>query len=564
MVASCYAAYVTGANARAPAEMTEPASPSSAPQSIAVRVARLVARIAAEPAAVLEHRTEIRALTRALTTSFKGQTLILAALEDGVLLAGGEACTPEDPDAAAACVLLAARFAAFGVDELTLSEKSAEADLNDLARLLATTPPQPDPVGFFAARASAIDARGIPRKLRARATGSIPVVPPPTPVAAVTAPEHELSAAPEMTRDDARTDALTEAIEVPTPSDATLVALFAGLQAAKELSELTPLLKELAEYADLAFRTGRFEAMIDAIAGLVAIEYHQLEKDSSDARRQEFAAPLRQLASPRILRQLAVLRHTRAADLRASRALQAILSRFGTDGAEALIDEYANAASDAVRAELLTALRGLRRTPDALYDAIRETDDNAVRQAVLVLGALGDEASVRLLTDVLRHPEPRLRRAAVAALDPVRAAGVEEQLGIALGDESPLVRARAVVALMSRGPTALKFLLPTLEREPDKEVLYSVIHAVGSIGTAEGIQALILCAQGESAHPSKKESAFRLQACAALVLVRTPHAMAAVGVLRADRDRAVREGSLRLVAQAARRPTITTQRVVAD
>ena len=194
----------------------------------------------------------------------------------------------------------------------------------------------------------------------------------------------------------------------------------------------------------------------------------------------------------------------------------------------------------------------------------RRSDDNAVRQAVLVLGALGDEASVRLLTDVLRHPEPRLRRAAVAALDPVRAAGVEEQLGIALGDESPLVRARAVVALMSRGPTALKFLLPTLEREPDKEVLYSVIHAVGSIGTAEGIQALILCAQGESAHPSKKESAFRLQACAALVLVRTPHAMAAVGVLRADRDRAVREGSLRLVAQAARRPTITTQRVVAD
>jgi hypothetical protein len=49
----------------------------------------------------------------------------------------------------------------------------------------------------------------------------------------------------------------------------------------------------------------------------------------------------------------------------------------------------------------------------------------------------------------------------------------------------------------------------------------------------------------------------RLQACAALVAIRTPAAMAAVQGLREDRDREVREAAVRLVAQAQRRTTTT-------
>ncbi len=531
--------------------------------TLAVRFAHLVSRVVAEPGAAAEHRAELRAFLRAM----KGHTVVLTALDDGVLLANGEACTTTVPESEAACVLLAARFAAYGVEMLTIGEKSAEADLNDLARLLATAPAQSDPVSFFAARASAIDVRGIPRVLRARLSDAIAVVPAvpaalpprtsaktPTPASVAVPAAAAVPSPADQAEDEGRADRLTEALAIPEPTDPVLAQLFARIGETTALEPLRPLLAELAEYADLAFRSGRHVAMLDAIGGLVAIEYAQLERDPSDARRAEFAQPLRRLASPVILRQLAMLRHLHGADPVLTWRVQSVLYRFGTDGVEALMDEYANVPTAAARAIILEALRALRRTSDVLHEWVRDTDDTVVREAVAILGDLGGDHALRLLADTLRHPEPRVRRATVAALSNARQPGTVDLLGIALGDESPVVRARAVAALASRGPEALGRLLPLLEMERDKEVLYTAMHAIGAIGTPEGVQALITCAQGES-NGRKRSAAFRLQACAALVTVRTPQAMAAVGMLREDRDREVREGALRLVAQAARRTT---------
>ena len=331
-----------------------------------------------------------------------------------------------------------------------------------------------------------------------------------------------------------------------------------------ELEALRPLLADLAEYADLAFRTGRHPAMLDAISGLVAIEYAQLERDPSDARRAEFAQPLRRLASPVILRTLARERHLHGADPVLAWRLQSVLLRFGTDGVEALMDEYANVPTEEARALLLEAMRVLRRTADVLHDWVRDTDDTVVREAVEILGDLGGADSRRLLAETLRHAEPRVRRATVSAIAKSQDAATLDLLGIALDDESPLVRARTVSALASRGTAALPRLIALLAVEPDKEVLFATMHAIGTIGTPEGVQALIVCAQGDSANPLKRSSAFRLQACSALVIARTPQAMAAVGMLREDRDKDVRAGALRLVAQAVRRSTTTSMRAVTE
>ncbi len=289
-----------------------------------------------------------------------------------------------------------------------------------------------------------------------------------------------------------------------------------------------------------------------------------MERDPSDARRAEFAQPLRQLANPLILRQLAMMRHRDAEDATAARRLQWVLYRFGTDGVEALLDEYANVPTTEGRATLLEALRALRRTLDVLHEWVRDSDGFVVREAVTVLGALGGDAALPLLAEALRHDEPRVRRATVAALAGLEVAGALDLLTLALEDESPVVRARAVAAWSTRGAVALPRLIPMLDREADTEVLYAVMHAIGTIGTPEGVQALITCAQGESGNALKRNAAFRLQACAALVIVRTPQAMAAVGMLREDRDRAVRDGALRLVAQAVRRPTTGAMRVVTE
>ena len=96
---------------------------------------------------------------------------------------------------------------------------------------------------------------------------------------------------------------------------------------------------------------------------------------------------------------------------------------------------------------------------------------------------LGDARGEQLLVELLRHPDARARRAAVSALAKHNTPSALESLSHALEDESPIVRSRAVAVLSTRtGPGPVQLLAPLLDREPDKEVLYATIAALGSIG----------------------------------------------------------------------------------
>ncbi|HRN54342.1 MAG TPA: HEAT repeat domain-containing protein, partial [Gemmatimonadaceae bacterium] len=449
--------------------------------------------------------------------------------------------------------------------------------LFDLVKLLATPPTQPDPLAFFAARAAAVDARAIPRTLRAAEVVEAPSVEEPVSVkepasvkerasARVTRPSGSQAVvveAPSQETPDKRSDRLTESLPIPETDDAELAALFATLQQTDPVEHLRDPLERLVTRADLAFRAGDSATMLVAMAGLVAIEHLHLERDASDERRREFARAVRKLATPPILRQLATLRHKRADDAATIQRVQAILHRYGTDGAEALIDEWANAPSAAARAICVEALRALRRTHDALFDLVRHTDDQRVRQGIALLGALGDARAEQLVLEQLRHPDARTRREVMAALERFPSAGALDALGVGLLDDEPTVRLRAIAAVTPRGALAVKLLAPLLDTEPDREVLYAAIAALGSVGGAEPVQVLIRAVNGETQHAKRRSAAYRLQACAALAQIRTPQAMAAVQSLRDDRDRELREGAMRLVAQAARRGT-TAQRALTD
>jgi HEAT repeat protein len=240
------------------------------------------------------------------------------------------------------------------------------------------------------------------------------------------------------------------------------------------------------------------------------------------------------------------------------RRTQAILHRYGSDGAEALIDEYVTASTPEARAVMLDALRNLRRTHDALFALVRDTRDLVVRQAAEILGELGDERGEQLLVELLRHPDARARRAAVGALAKFNTPTALEAMSLALDDESPLVRGRAVAVLATRtGARPVQLLAPLLDVEPDREVLYAAVAALGAIGGPEAVALLIRCAQGDTEHPRKKSASYRIQACMALVAIRTPQAMAGVQALREDRDREVKDAAVRLVAQASRRTVAT-------
>lgn len=501
---------------------------------LAHRFAELVALVAAEPSAVMEQREAARVVidaTKAAEVRF--------ALVEGALFADGE---PFDSP------LLTSRFAAYGLEELAVTAQAMPADLLELARVLAAAPGAGDQVARFAARQTAIDATALPRRLRARtAVDAVPTALS-TP-GAIVPPPPEPRDAPER---------LIAAIAMPETAVPTLSSARAAAEAAETPERLTAALDRLVTICDLAFRQGRHDDLVESLTTLVALEYLLLERDSSDARRQALNHAVRTLAKPVLLRQVAVLRHSRAADPVAADRLQQVLYRFGIDGAEAVIDEFASAPTEAARAICVESLRGLRRTYDALLAFARDPRESVVRQTAQLLGELRDEKAREILEELLQHPDARTRRTAVAALAHDGESGALESVALALTDDSVLVRLRAVAALSAhREPEVLRWLAVLIAQEGDREVLYSAIAALGTIATAEAVQALIPIAEGEGANPLKRSAAMRIQACTALAIIRAPAAMAAVQSLRTDRDRDVREASVRLVAQAQRRTSTT-------
>lgn len=565
--------------------MTESA-PADAPEVIE-RFAALVALVSERPTAAEEQRT----LVRAVVAAAKKQGATITAGEDGSLTSGDQ---PLD------LPFLAKRFKSNGIEELGITGKAAVADLLDLARMLAAEPAGTDPAAAFAGRAAVLDAKALPRRLRPRsseplapprpsaatpARSSARVTPLRTPTLSPPAPSEPAASAEDADPKPRASDPSRRALEpanpeepvrleralaVPVPSHPALASAVVQLAAAEsdveDNAQLGAALEELTQQADLAFRQGRHDDLVEAMAALVGLEHLALERDSSDERRQLFNHALKRLTiRPMLVRQLAVMRHTRHDDEVSRTRLQAILYRYGTYGADVLADEYVSAPTTAARLICLGALRELRRTHDALLLLARSTSLADVREAASILGELRDAPSEEILLELLHHPEPRARRAAVAALGNFATGSSLEAIASVLGDEVPGVRLRAVSALGARREARVVAMLsPLLDGESSTEVLFSAVGAVGAVATPEAVQLLIRIAQGEGSHPQRRSAPLRVLACTALVAVRSPTAMAAVQALRDDRDAAVREASMRLVAQASRRSTTSSQAIVAQ
>lgn len=480
--------------------------------ALARHFARLVRLVADRPEAEDAHRAQ--AQVAMLTAPADGARL--APGPRGRLLLDGAAVTGRDLDVA----LLAERLGAFRVEELRITARATVDDLCALARALGATPPAVDASAWFAAQVGALDAEALPLRVAGMSERPVPAPPP----AAEPVPEPVPEPAPEPERE-------------PVP-------------------DARARLDALAHAIDLAHRTGAPDEFLARFAELVAFEEAELERDASDETRQRFAHAIRRLAKPVILREVAVLRHRRATEPGVVAQAQAVLERYGRDGAEALIDEHGAAATLEAQAACVAALRAHPVAYDALMLLTRDPLESAVRHAVAILGALREPRAEELLHEVLPHPDARTRRAAVAALAQFRSEEAGAAIALAAQDESPLVRARAVAALVDRREgRAVEVLSALLRREPDAEVLYAAMGGLGALGGPEAVQALIPAAQGEGEHPRHRDAEFRIQACTALVAIRTPQAMACVQALRDDRDREVREASVRLVAQAARRAT---------
>lgn len=515
-----------------------------------------------------------RALVQEIAAVAAAGATSLAPGPDGMLLVDGAAVAAPDEDTR----LLVERLDACGVEEFTITPRAATADLFDLGRLLGAGGDGDAAASRFASGATVLDARALPRKLRRRDVPASTEKALPTSAAAAPMPARRLPTparipavqpeapppAPLDAAPPAEHEELREPAPIPATKDPRLAAIIASLGEPAELAALRRRLDILVNHADLAFRGGRDADLVEALTALVAIEYAQLQHDGSDDRRQTFAHGIRRLARPVLLRRLAVLRHRLTGDATAVTRLQSVLHRYGTDGVEALVDEFSAAPTPAARAACLAALRELPRATDVLFGICHGGANVAVRDAAEILAALVDPRAAELLTELLHHADVRTRRSAVAALAVDPRDEAFDGVCFALQDEEPMVRARAVAALTDRRDIrAVPRLTPLVEKEPDREVLYAGIAALGVLGGTDAVQTLVRCAEGEGEHPLANTAEYRIHACTALVAIRTPVAMACVQRLHRDRDPEVRDASLRLVAQALRRTTASQEIVSA-
>jgi len=120
--------------------------------------------------------------------------------------------------------------------------------------------------------------------------------------------------------------------------------------------------------------------------------------------------------------------------------------------------------------------------------ALHDEDPVARENAVLRLGAFGDEASVRILEQVLIDPEPRVREAAVFALADAGGESAARVLAFALHDEDPGVREEVVYALGEiGGESAFRLLHRALAYE-EGSVRESAFRLLAEIETRRAAQ----------------------------------------------------------------------------
>ena len=552
--------------------------------------ARLVWLLRCDSAAVDEQKVALRALV----TVSKDGAVALAA-RGRRIAANGQAV----PDALPGVSELAAQLGAHGVRELRVEREARAADLLGAARILAADAAPGDSDGRAAAqKLDALGSTTVQLVVAAEgqeSSGQAPVAAaatagaradassagvlkgeaalgdlemellspeesdavssgrPTGDAAAIAAPERgaAASAAPAVADAPAATsepqplaaDGSFLAFAAPPKPRDDVRALLAELDGAKSPHTLARLLDEVVTTAERAARDGE-----PATAATIFSEVVRREGAAAadGPLRAAYTMALRRLSRPSMLRIVARMFAHRPGQQEEEYA--AVLTRAGEDGAEALIEELAEATSLADRRAYFNALVRLKAGVPALVHMLGDARWYVVRNAADLIGELKAAEADVALCEVLRHDDERVRRAATAALGKLGTPRAVQGLQQALRDAAPPVRTQAAVGLgTQKGKSAAgASLAEALESETDAEVALSILAALGRVGTPDAVQRLIRVAQPDGRLFKKKPVAERVAAVHALGEARTPAALDALSSLLTDKEKEVRDAAVRV------------------
>jgi hypothetical protein len=503
---------------------------------------RLVWLLLHEPASVNEQKAALRAL---VTISKEGEVTL--ATRQMRLLANDTLV----PEALNGVPDLAAQLIGHSVQALEVDRAAAAADLLGAARILAGEPVPGDDGRAIAGKLAALEAKTV--RLRVGAGVGVgldlemEMLSEEESSTAAAAP-HAAAPPPTTTMGAAGSDVMEGemlAFAAPRAPRESLTELLADLDAAQSPNAAARLLDEVVELTDAAVRDGQPLTVADAYAALVSREVTA----GDGPLKRPYQMALRRLTKPTVLRvvaQMLVQRPAREAEYFAA------LTRAGDDGAEALIEQLTNASSLSDRRIYFNALVRLNTGVPALLHMLGDARWYVVRNAADLLGELQVAAAEGPLSELFRHDDERVRRAAAAALGKLGTPRASQLLHQALRDASPQVRTQAVVGITAgKGKNAAAILGEALETEADGEVQLSILGALGRLASPDAVQRLIKLAEPEGRLFKKKPVTHRVAAVQALGEARTPLAINALSNLLTDKEKEVRDAAVRAIRTSA-------------
>lgn len=114
-----------------------------------------------------------------------------------------------------------------------------------------------------------------------------------------------------------------------------------------------------------------------------------------------------------------------------------------------------------------------------LADRLETAEDEGRVAVATVLGRVGRAEDEELIVQLLKDPDPQVRRSAVGALARLEPGAASEPLRLALGDESPLVRLAAATALGEAMSARVIDDLHRLIHDDDARVRSAAVRGIG-------------------------------------------------------------------------------------
>ena len=289
-------------------------------------------------------------------------------------------------------------------------------------------------------------------------------------------------------------DALTELCSAGLPANVQQLqdAIVARLQQERCLPVATTLADTLAVMIDAAAQRRQLPL---ATAGAAAVA--QLAgRPSPGGQAARDVQP--RLFKPNTLAQLVVAWIDKEQD-EASRGIAGLLKRVGDQAARELLAVFEKEPVAARRLRIHHLLRRLgKAAAPALLERISHPRWYIVRDAVLLLGDLGDPTLLEHLDGPLAHEDERVQREAVQAAIKTRSLARGVVLARALPSLKPnLVETVLDDLLMLKEPSAVPFL-ECLVRQPQpglrSYLLEKALGVMGAIETQAAVECLLDCA----------------------------------------------------------------------